>query len=776
MTRATHPARTMATSLAVAVAIWGSLNTLSPVVQTGWLWIATGLLAAVWGATAVTRFLTWWFWCRHGEAAHPFLRRVIPTLFGLVAGCYFALLKVSVPLVEEAATGWRALLPAPGAAEHLGDLIYTAVGETQTSTAPMVASAAIVALIAVAAAALFLIADLLVTTPVPVVAVLPVVALWIPALGLGRGIELREFLLTVIPLLLALLLSGGNKRPDDVATGGLASVSTHRFRFVVVAVTVLAIVVSGGLQVRSLADAQLAATRLFPAYGMGSGRHGFTTGADLSQGLGARTDQILFRYSGGWVGPFRMITLTNFDGQNWTPLPTFHGANRALFSSVSYDGNHDIGALGLTYPNQLVVEYDGEGFVPVEQPHSLTLTMTFEALGDYILPITGDPRAFIPSDSDMLTFDSQNDQISRDRPTYSGEVLDLVVFPREITAESIRANTPEIDPHMPTWYYYRGREEHIQIPSDGDLFREIAEGIPGVATAVDKLAIAQAIQRYLRNTEIFTYAIDPPRAVTGNLVLDFLEQRTGFCQHFASAMVMLARSMDIPARFAMGFLGGTRMGDEFMVTGRDAHAWAELYFPGTGWVRFEPTPASISGPAPAHSIDGYSDWMYDEDDEWLLDGSYLFPYTNPTTGQYWQGSSDYIPDLDAGVQVTEEREGVSNVWWLALAVVALSAAGVIAVILVRRRRNYSEETAFTRAQAIIRQRTGAEVPDSLTPRQFPELVDAAWLDRHGTAAPERVRFGAVSIANAVEAVRYQGAPPMDVAKLQSAVKELKAKA
>src|SRR2546421_13092735 len=55
-------------------------------------------------------------------------------------------------------------------------------------------------------------------------------------------------------------------------------------------------------------------------------------------------------------------------------------------------------------------------------------------------------------------------------------------------------------------------------------------------------------------------------------------------------MVLLARSLRIPARVGLGFTVGSRSGGTFTVNNPDAHAWPELYFHGLGWVRFEPTP------------------------------------------------------------------------------------------------------------------------------------------------------------------------------------------
>ncbi|MGW2249780.1 transglutaminase family protein [Kitasatospora sp. NPDC001660] len=75
-------------------------------------------------------------------------------------------------------------------------------------------------------------------------------------------------------------------------------------------------------------------------------------------------------------------------------------------------------------------------------------------------------------------------------------------------------------------------------------------------------------------------------------IVTFLRDKRGFCVHFASTMAAMARTLKIPARVAVGFTpGDAQGGNVYTVTGRMYHAWPELYFPGYGWMRFEPTPS-----------------------------------------------------------------------------------------------------------------------------------------------------------------------------------------
>ncbi|HOX27513.1 MAG TPA: DUF3488 and transglutaminase-like domain-containing protein, partial [bacterium] len=106
------------------------------------------------------------------------------------------------------------------------------------------------------------------------------------------------------------------------------------------------------------------------------------------------------------------------------------------------------------------------------------------------------------------------------------------------------------------------------------------------------------IQNYL--LENYEYDMNIPPAPPGaNAVHHFLfVSKKGFCEHFASAMAVLARAAGIPSRLITGFAPGdyNPLTGYFEVRGSDAHAWVEIYFPFIGWVPFDPTPSGPSGP------------------------------------------------------------------------------------------------------------------------------------------------------------------------------------
>jgi|GEM_PF-134373 len=137
-------------------------------------------------------------------------------------------------------------------------------------------------------------------------------------------------------------------------------------------------------------------------------------------------------------------------------------------------------------------------------------------------------------------------------------------------------------------------ERYLQLPETiTPRMRQLALQITaGAETPYDK---AQAITNYLRAN--ITYRKTIPAAPRGREPLDWFlfEYKQGFCNYYASADAVLLRSLGIPARVAAGYLSGelqeasAEKTTAYLVRQRDAHAWTEVYFPGIGWVEFEPT-------------------------------------------------------------------------------------------------------------------------------------------------------------------------------------------
>ena len=136
------------------------------------------------------------------------------------------------------------------------------------------------------------------------------------------------------------------------------------------------------------------------------------------------------------------------------------------------------------------------------------------------------------------------------------------------------------------------REQYLQLPSLSAEVHSLAQKV--TLKSQSSYAKAQAVERHLR--ENYQYSLDIETSVQKSPIEEFLFiRKTGYCEHYASAMVVLLRSLGIPARLATGFLVGewNDFGHYYTVRQRDAHAWVEAYFPLSGWMTFDPTPSVI---------------------------------------------------------------------------------------------------------------------------------------------------------------------------------------
>jgi transglutaminase-like putative cysteine protease len=125
--------------------------------------------------------------------------------------------------------------------------------------------------------------------------------------------------------------------------------------------------------------------------------------------------------------------------------------------------------------------------------------------------------------------------------------------------------------------------------------RQIAEAWTENASTPYRQVLA--IQQHFVSSGDFRYSLDVRSRTNANALLDFLTRtRTGFCQQFATAMAILVRELGIPARVAVGFRPGSQSGDVFTVSTDEAHSWVEVFFPGYGWLPFEPTPGGWRSP------------------------------------------------------------------------------------------------------------------------------------------------------------------------------------
>jgi transglutaminase-like putative cysteine protease len=158
---------------------------------------------------------------------------------------------------------------------------------------------------------------------------------------------------------------------------------------------------------------------------------------------------------------------------------------------------------------------------------------------------------------------------------------------RSLIADPSIEELRSIGTEYPAWVTNR----YLQIPEEiTPQLRKLALEITASHNTVyDKV---QAITSYLRKEIEYDAEIEDALPENRDPVLWVLfEYKKGFCMYYASAETLMLRSIGIPARMAVGFVEGTydETEGQYTVTYKDSHAWPEVYFPGIGWVEFEPT-------------------------------------------------------------------------------------------------------------------------------------------------------------------------------------------
>jgi transglutaminase-like putative cysteine protease len=127
----------------------------------------------------------------------------------------------------------------------------------------------------------------------------------------------------------------------------------------------------------------------------------------------------------------------------------------------------------------------------------------------------------------------------------------------------------------------------------GDRTRALAAQIVADANATTPYDKAKAIERWLRINMSYNESIPSPPPGRDPIEWFLFDLQQGYCNYYATAMIVMLRAQGIPARMAAGFAQGTfddALG-QYVVRERDAHTWVEAYFPGYGWIEFEPTAA-----------------------------------------------------------------------------------------------------------------------------------------------------------------------------------------
>ncbi len=249
--------------------------------------------------------------------------------------------------------------------------------------------------------------------------------------------------------------------------------------------------------------------------------------------------------------------------------------------------------------------------------------------------------------------------------------------------------------------------------------------------------------------ERFEYSLDPP-PLGANAIDEFLfTTRIGFCEHFASSFVFLMRAAGVPARIVTGYQGGYRnaIGKYWVVSQSDAHAWAEIWVAGRGWVRVDPT-AAVAPERVQRGGAGFVDSVAGAD--WLEDGGWWSGLRDRADllGSWWQQA---VVGFDALRQSNLlERLGIDEedrlrhvLLWVAL---VLGALGIAALLLTLQR------TAPTSVWIAVYREFARKLARGGVVRHLDE-GPTTFAERAGTALPD-VKGEIHSIAAEFVALRY----------------------
>ncbi|MFZ0159209.1 MAG: DUF3488 and transglutaminase-like domain-containing protein, partial [Kineosporiaceae bacterium] len=565
----------MTTSPHLRLALAGAIATLLAALTLRPLFADHGWVAPVLTVTAVT-VLT-------GIAL-----RQVTTLWPVVALAQVAVLTLTITALftrEEAVWG---LIPSPSSIARLRELLVQGSATIGESAPPAPVGPGIVLLATLGIAVIAFTVDLIAASlERPAVAGLPLLAVYcVPASVLPQGVPWPYFVLAAIGYLGLVAVDwvdrirAWGRILGSGPEGGWASLGGP-----------LGGPLGGG---RRVAAVSLAVAVLLPLITPGVGEQLLTNGAGEGEGRGrgkisvvnpiltlrrnlssrSNTPVITYTTTMSAPEPLRIATDDTFDGERWAPstgpisrkqkvqkgLPAAPGLGREVLTQ-KHQTKISIGELSETY-------------LPLPYP-----TTSVEITGTWLYEST--------------SLNVVGDGQGTERTSYTAFHLLVEPTPEQLAAAP--AAPPDVlatFTRLPARLDPRVHEIAVQVAGEGADYEQ-----------------ALRLQDYLRSTGGFRYDDKAAGAGTDDsgtdAVLAFLVAKRGYCVQFASTMAVMARTLGIPSRVAVGFLPGSKTeSGAYTITLQDAHAWPELYFEGTGWVRFEPTPASRAPALPGYARTG----------------------------------------------------------------------------------------------------------------------------------------------------------------------------
>ncbi|MFI6580667.1 transglutaminaseTgpA domain-containing protein [Embleya sp. NPDC050493] len=466
-------------------------------------------------------------------------------------------------------------IPTPSSIDAFVNLLRVGGQDIREFTTPAPASPGIVAILLLVMGGMAVLVDMIAVTYAQAApAGLPLLALYsVPAALSRSGLGWAIFLIAALAYVLLLLAEGRERllrwgRPlTPPVPAGYPPLRQYRppargggrigLTALAVAVAVPALI-------------PLSANRLIDKNDNGPKSHRLTTinpVVKLSDELNRAENVELMRYRTNAATPgsiyLRISSLDRFDGRTWQPserqltdvpreFPKPAGLDAAVRTTevttrIEANNNYRQGSLPMPYPASQV---------------QVKGNWRFEPEGRLLL---GDNK--------------------QDTRSLGWTVTSLDVEPTPAQLKAAAPPPPSLAPYV-----------SLPLPTDMvNRIRQQALRIGGNGTSYDR---ARNLEEWFARSNQFRYDTKVPQGNGASALENFLEQKVGYCEQFSSAMAVMARTLGIPARVAVGFIPGTLQTDlTYKVSSHDAHAWPELYFSGAGWIRFEPTPSRGNSPS-----------------------------------------------------------------------------------------------------------------------------------------------------------------------------------
>lgn len=670
--------------LTAALAVLAATVVLSPAFQTAeYFWPCTGAVLTV--------------------AVGGFAARRLGLPHVLVAPVTLALLAGFLTLVYARAEAVFFVIPGPAAIAELRALAETGIADIQRFAAPVRAYPGIVALTAAGVGLVAVFVDMLACTYRRVaLAGLPLLVLYcVPAGIVAGGVGWLPFMIGATGYLALLLSDSGERvrrwgRPVGRSVGDRAAARRY-----VGEVDTTALHQVGRRVGAAAVGVAVVVPALLPNFSdgvFGWGGRGFGAGdgartvnvvnpiVDLRRDLIRPRETNLIQYQTDDPDPgyLRMATLDTFTGETWVPA--------RLKATDEQDVEN-----GLPKPPGLSKQVDA-------RTHEWTIEIG--GLRDARLPLPY-PVAKVEAEGQWL-YDEPTRNVFSYRNDTRGLHYDVVSLDLDYTADRLRRSLPAASISGSTMY--------TKLPDDLPplVRRHTTRLTTGARSDYDA---ALAIQHWLR-TE-FRYSLEIEPGNSSSALVDFLTDRSGYCEQFAATMAVMARVAGIPSRVNVGFTPGQQISDDtWLVSTHDAHAWPELYFSGVGWVPFEPTPRSDGTTPPPSYADA------DELPEVAGTGP-AGESSGPGTNNNPRTANEPRRPLDprlaggrlqpgpagranGGVAPTDDGLGTLPLFLLASAVVVALSPAMVRVLLRRHRSRRIDATADGVAAA------------------WAELIDTAW--------------------------------------------------